>query len=149
MKAVNPYLNFAGNTEEAFKFYQSVFGGELQIARFKDFGGNSMGVPDQDLDKIANVALPLGKDTILMGTDTLESLGQKLIAGNNFSIALEAGSEEEAEQVFNALADGGKVVMPLERTEWAEKYGMCTDKFGVQWMMNYTGNVQFSAGQGA
>lgn len=89
MKSVNPYLNFNGNTEEAFRFYQTVFGGELQIICFSDFPDNSMGVPDKDLDKIANIALPLREDTMLMGTDTLESLGQTLTAGNNFSITLE------------------------------------------------------------
>jgi PhnB protein len=149
MKAVNPYLNFAGNTEEAFRFYQSVFGGELRIARFKDFPGNPMGVSDKDLDKIANVALPLLNDSMLMGTDMLECFGQKLTEGNNFSIALEADSAEEAEKLLNALADGGKVEMPLAKTEWAEKYGMCSDKFGVQWMVNYTGDVQFTGGQTA
>lgn len=147
MRAVNPYLNFAGNTEEAFKFYQTVFGGELQIVRFKDMGDNSMGVPDEDLDKVAHIALPLREGAMLMGTDTLESFGQSLTVGNNFSITIESESAEEAERLFNALSDGGNVGMPLEPTEWAEKYGMCTDKFGVQWMVNYTGNVQFAAGQ--
>jgi PhnB protein len=149
MKAVNPYLNFAGNTEEAFRFYHSVFGGELHIVRFRDFGGNAMGVPDKDLDKIAHIALPLLNGSMLMGTDTLESFGQKLTAGNNFSITLEGDSAEEAENLFNALAEGGNVGMALSKTEWAEKYGMCTDKFGVQWMVNYTGDVQFPGGPGA
>jgi PhnB protein len=146
MKAVNPYLNFDGNTEEAFRFYQTVFGGELQIVRFKDFDGNPMGVPDESLDKIAHIALPLSQNSMLMGTDTLESFGQELTMGNNFHITLEPESAEEAEKLFNALSDGGKVGMPLAKTEWAEKYGMCTDKFGVQWMVNYTGNVQFAGG---
>lgn len=143
MKAVSPYLNFAGNTEEAFRFYQSVFGGELQIVRFSDFPDNSMGVPDKDLDKIANIALSLVGDNMLMGTDTLESFGQELTVGNNFSITLETDTAEEAEELFNKLSDGGDVEMPLAETEWAEKYGMCTDKFGVQWMVNYTGNKTF------
>lgn len=143
MKAVNPYLNFPGNTEEAFRFYQTVFGGELQLVRFGDFPDNGMGVPDRDLDKIANVALPLGNDTTLMGTDALESLGHELNAGNNFSITLETDTAEEAERLFTGLAEGGKVTMPLAETQWAEKYGMCTDRFGIQWMFNYTGSRQF------
>jgi PhnB protein len=149
MKAVNPYLNFAGNTEQAFRFYQTVFGGELHIVRFKDFAENTMGVPEKDLDKIAHIALPLLNDSMLMGTDTLDSFGQKLTAGNNFSITLEADSAEEAEELFNALAERGKAEMPLAKTEWAEKYGMCTDQFGVKWMVNYTGDMQFPARQTA
>lgn len=143
MKSVNPYINFNGNTEEAFRFYQTVFGGELQIVRFSDFPDNSMGVPDEDLDKIANIALPLGNGTMLMGTDTLESLGQTLTAGDNFSITLETDTAEEAGELFNKLSDGGNIMMPMAETEWAEKYGMCTDKFGIQWMFNYTGNKNF------
>ncbi len=145
MKSVNPYLNFNGNAEEAFNFYRSVFGGEFpMILRFKDFGGDEMGVPKEDESKIAHIALPLGRDNMLMATDALESLGQSLTVGNNFYIMIGAESAEEAEQLFEALSDGGKVEMPLQQTEWAEKYGMCTDRFGVQWMISYEGNVQFS-----
>ncbi len=142
MKAVNPYLNFNGNTEEVFSFYQTVFGGELQIVRYKDLG-NNMGATGEDLNKIANIALPISGETMLMGTDTLESMGHTITAGNNFSITLETDTAEEAEELFNKLSDGGNVMMPLAETEWAEKYGMCTDKFGIQWMFNYTGNNNF------
>ena len=145
MNSVSPYLNFAGSTEEAFRFYQTVFGGELQIVRFGDFPGNSMGVPDEDAVKVAHAALPLTNGSLLMGTDTLASQGQELTPGNNISIALEAGSEEEAEKLFGALSAGGNAVMPLAKTEWAERYGMCIDRFGVQWMVNYTGSVEFAA----
>lgn len=144
MKKVEPYLNFAGNTEEAFTFYQSVFGGELSVVRFRDFPDNSMGVPEADLDKIAHIALPLG-DAMLMGSDVLESLGQSLKVGNNVYLHLETDDAEDAERVFKALAEGGKVEMSLQKTDWAETYGICTDKFGVQWMVSYTGSVRFSA----
>lgn len=143
MKSVNPYLNFNGNTEEAFEFYQSVFGGELQITRFKDMADN-MGATGEDLDKIANIVLPLSGDTVLMGTDILDSMDQKLTIGNNFSITLEVDSADEAEELFNKLSDGGKIQMPLMETEWAERYGALTDKFGIQWMVNYTGDVDFA-----
>ena len=147
MNAVNPYLNFNGNTEEAFNFYRSVFGGEfLGVLRFRDFGESGMRVPEGDQDKIAHIALPLSKDTVLMGTDALESHGRTLMVGNNVYFNLEAESDEEAERLFNALSAGGRTEMPLQKTEWAEKYGICADKFGVQWMVNYTGKVQFSAG---
>lgn len=147
MKSVNPYLNFAGNTEEAFTFYKAVFGGDFtMVARYRDFGGNSMGVAEKDLDKIAHISLPLGKDTLLMGTDALESMGPSLTAGNNFSISIETESEAEADELFRRLSEGGRVDMPIGKTEWAEKFGGCADRFGVQWMINYTGNVRFSGG---
>jgi PhnB protein len=145
MRSANPYLNFKGNTEEAFNFYRSVFGGEFAaIFRFRDFGGSQMRVPEADLDKIAHIALPLGAGNMLMGTDTLESLGQTLTVGNNSYIMLEADSAEEARRVFAALSDGGRAEMPLQRTEWAEEYGICADRFGVQWMVSYTGDVDFA-----
>ncbi len=141
MKHANPYLNFAGNTEEAFRFYRSVFGGDFPVVlRFREFGP---GMDGPDGDKLAHIALPLGS-SMLMGTDALESHGRTLVAGNNFSIHLEAESAEEAQRLFDALSDGGSVTMPLAPTEWAEAYGMCSDRFGVQWMVNWTGRVEFT-----
>ena len=143
MKSVNPYLNFKGNTEEAFNFYRSVFGGEFAtVFRFKDFPDNPMKVPEQDLNKLAHIALPLGKGNMLMATDTLDGWGRPLTMGNNFYISIEPESAEEAQRLHAALSAGGKVEMPLQKTEWAEAYGICEDKFGVQWMVNYTGNVR-------
>jgi PhnB protein len=147
MNSVNPYLNLPGNAEEAFNFYKSVFGGEfVLLVRFGDFGEDAMGASPAERDKIAHISLPLGKGNILMGTDALEAHGKALNVGNNFYISLEAESLEEAESLFSALSSGGKVEMPLQKTEWAEGYGMCTDKFGVQWMLSYTGSVDFSLG---
>lgn len=143
MKKANSYLYFNGNTEEAFTFYKSVFGGDfLAVFRYEDFGDNAMGVPEAELDKIAHIALPLGENNMLMGTDALGS--RKVTSGNNFFIALEPETDEEADRIFAALSAGGQVTMPLERTEWAEKHGQCVDKFGIQWMVDYAGNVQFS-----
>lgn len=142
MLSVNPYLNFKGNTEEAFNFYRKVFGGEFRnVIRFREFGGKEMGIPEADLDRIAHIALPLGKDDMLMGTDVLESLGQTLNVGNNSYLNIDAESAEEADRLFRALAEGGSVEMALAQTQWAEKYGICADRYGVQWMINYTGNV--------
>ncbi|MGH7577225.1 MAG: VOC family protein [Longimicrobiales bacterium] len=150
MKAANPYLNFKGNTEEAFNFYKSVFGGELLgVARFRDFADNSMGVAEADLDKIAHIALPLGPHNLLMATDYVDSMPFPFVAGNNFSITIDTDSAEEAERLFNALAAGGEPGMPLQKTEWAELYGHLTDKFGVQWMVNYTGSVEFASASSA
>jgi PhnB protein len=144
MKVANPYLNFPGNTEEAFNFYRSVFGGEFtNVTRFRDMGGNGMGIADAELDRIANIGLPIGNGNVLMATDTVEGFGRPLNAGNNFYIALETDTAEEAENVFGRLVDGGEVEMPLQEVEWAEKYGSLRDRFGVQWMVMYTGDVKF------
>jgi PhnB protein len=142
MVTVNPYLNFSGNTEEAFNFYKSVFGGEfITLQRFKDTP-EAHRVPADELDKIMHVALPLGQGNILMATDALESMGHKLIPGNNFSLTVNAGSEAEADQLFNALAAGGQATVPLEKTFWGAYFGMLTDQFGIQWMVNYDYNQQ-------
>ena len=136
MAKLNPYLNFNGKTEEAFNFYKSVLGGEfLMMQRFKDTPhGDTMS--SEDRNKIMHVALPFGGN-IIMGTDTLESMGQKLVEGNNFSMSIDADSEEEANRLFNALSEGGKVEMPLQKTFWDAYFGMFSDKFGIQWMINY------------
>src|SRR5690554_4715624 len=134
MQSANPYLSFVGNTEEAFKVYQSIFGGEFtDVVRYQDLPDNSMGVSDREQEKIAHIALPLGNGNLLMGTDVVGTQREALNPGNNFYIALEADKREEAERVFNALAVGGKTQMPLQRTDWAEQFGICTDRFGVQW----------------
>lgn len=101
----------------------------------------SMPIDEKDQNKIAHVTLPLG-DTNLMGSDVLEAFGPAVSMGNNFSITLAPDSADEAEKVFKGLSEGGKVLMPLQKEFWAEKYGMCVDKFGVQWMINYEGNVE-------
>ena len=145
MKA-HPYLNFKGNAEEAFTFYRSVFGGEFtMLLRFRDFGGDTMGIPESEQHRIAHMTLPVG-DSLLMASDVVGSQDDSFSVGNNIYISLTADSAEEAERVFNGLAAGGRVEMPLQQTEWAEKYGICVDRFGIQWMMGYTGNVQFAGG---
>jgi PhnB protein len=137
MAAINPYLNFQGNTEEAFNFYKSVFGGEFAaVMRFKDMpeAGN---VAAQDQSKIMHIALPIGKGNILMATDMLESMGQKLEEGNNFSISLTADSKAEADKFFNGLSAGGAVEMPMATAPWGSYFGMFKDKFGIRWMASF------------
>jgi PhnB protein len=138
MATLNPYLNFNGNTEEAFNFYKSVFGGEfITLQRFKDTPMADK-IASADQDKIMHVALPIGQGNILMATDALESMGQKLAVGNNISLSLEVDSEAEADKLFGALGAGGQVTMPLEKAFWGAYFGMVTDKFGIQWMVNYS-----------
>lgn len=142
MRACNPYLNFNGNTEAAFNFYKSVFGGEFaMVMRFGDTG-EAAKVAEGDRDKIMHISLPIGKGNILMGTDSLESMGQHLTAGNNFYLSLSADSKEEADNIFGALSEGGKVEMAMADTFWGDYFGMCKDKYGTQWMMSYNENQQ-------
>jgi PhnB protein len=143
MATINPYLNFNGNTEEAFNFYKSVFGGEFAaVMRFKDMpqsegGCDGQQVSENELDKIMHIALPIGSSNILMATDMLESMGQTLIEGNNYSISINAESREEADKLFGGLSEDGKVEMPLADAFWGDYFGMLQDKFGVRWMVSY------------
>jgi PhnB protein len=140
MVAINPYLNFPGNTEEAFNFYKSVFGGEfMALQRFKDTPEADK-LPAGDQEKIMHVALPIGRGNILMATDALESMGQTLNMGNNFSLTINVDSKDEADNLFISLSAGGKVTMPLQDAFWGAYFGMLTDKFGIQWMVNYDYN---------
>lgn len=137
MKAINPYLIFNGNAEEAFTFYQSVFGGELEIVRFSDMPGME-NMRDQDKKKLAHVALEISENSqLLMASDATPGNEVNISANSNFYVTLEPESADEAENIFNSLSENGKVIMPLEKTDWAEKFAMFTDKYGIQWMINY------------
>jgi PhnB protein len=140
MATINPYLTFDGNCEEAFNFYKSIFGGEFPyIGRYKDMPSEHP-IPDSEKEKIMHVSLPISKETILMGSDSSGSFGHSTVAGNNFSLSVNTDTEEEARSVFEKLSAGGKVTMPLEKTFWNALFGMFTDKFGINWMVNYDYN---------
>jgi PhnB protein len=146
MATINPYIHFKGNTEEAFNFYKSIFGGEFaEVMRYKDVsqaeGCEGMQVAENDLEKICHIALPVGNGNVLMANDVLESMGQ-VSEINNFSLAASAESREDADKLFNELADGGKVEMPLADAFWGAYFGMCVDKFGIRWMLSYDYNKQ-------
>ena len=140
MATINPYLNFNGTTEEAFNFYKSVFGGEF--AAMQRYGEMppcpEMGaLPEDAREKIMHVALPIGEKNILMGTDALPSMGQKFTTGDNFSVCISAESKDEANKLFDGLSADGKITMPLADAFWGDYFGMLTDRFGVQWMVNF------------
>ncbi len=138
MATLNPYLNFAGNAEEAFIFYRSVFGSEFStIQRMKETPEGSK-FPKEEQNKIMHVALPIGKGNTLMASDVPESMGYKVAVGNNVSLSIEADSKEEAKKIFDGLSRGGKVRETLKDTFWGAYFGMLTDKFGILWMVNYT-----------
>jgi len=139
MTKLNTYLNFAGNTEEAFNFYKSVFGGEFtSVVRFKDMPMEGVSIPKMDENKIMHIGLPVGKDDVLMASDSLESLGQKLNQGNNVYISVHPESKEEADRIFEVLSAGGTIEMPIADQPWGDYYGSFQDKFGVMWMVNYS-----------
>jgi PhnB protein len=138
MPALNPYLNFNNNTEEVFNFYKSVFGGEFaMVMRFKDIPAEFKGPAHED-NKIMHISLPIGGG-VLMGSDVPEAMG-KVVEGNNFQLSLSPSSKEEADKLFNGLSAGGKVTMPMSDSFWGAYFGMCVDKFGINWMINYDAN---------
>ncbi|MDB5282627.1 MAG: glyoxalase [Bacteroidota bacterium] len=136
MAALNPYLGFGGNCEEAFNFYKTVFGGEFQtIMRYKEVPAD-MPMPPTEGEKLVHISLPIGKGTILMGSDKPSSMGP-VTTGDNFTISITTESNEETTSLFKGLSAGGKVTMPLAKTFYSENFGMLVDKFGVQWMVNF------------
>ena len=137
MATINPYLNFNGNTEEAFLFYKSVFGGTFtKLQRFKEIPGGPELPPDAQ-DKIMFISLPIGHGSVLMATDAIESMGQILQEGNNHYISIETESKEEANKLFYALSAEGEIEMEIGDAFWGAYFGMFRDKFGIQWMVNY------------
>ena len=142
MATVGTYLNFPGNTEEAFNFYKSVFGGEFAggISRFSEIpqAPDAPPIPAEDKNLVMHIALPILNGHMLMGTDAPESLGFKVNFGNNIYITLQTDSREENRQLFFALSKDGKVEQELQDMFWGDYYGSCEDKFGVHWMFNYS-----------
>jgi PhnB protein len=135
MATINPYLNFNGNCEEAFNFYKSVFGGEFtDFQRFKEAPSDTQ-MPEAEGEWIMHVALHIGDDNFLMGSDSPSSQG-KVTLGDNVQISISTEVDEETDRLFNGLSEGGQVTMPLEKTFWGARFGMCIDKFGIYWMIN-------------
>lgn len=139
MSKVAIYLNFMGKTEEAFNHYKTVFGTEfsMPIMRIKDLPPSPEGpaFTEQDMNCVMHVALPITGGTELMGTDMLESMGQKLVVGNNTTISLQLDSREEADKMYNALSDGGTDKAAMREEFWGY-WGCCLDKYGIRWMFN-------------
>lgn len=140
MARVSTYLNFPRNTEEAFNFYKTVFGTEFNgaISRFGSTPPQEGMPPLSDADKnlVLHIELPIIGGHMLMGTDAPESFGFTVNKGNNVHIMIEPDSKTDADKIFAALAEEGSITMPLQDMFWGAYYGSCTDKFGVQWMIN-------------
>ena len=140
MARTSTYLNFPRNTEAAFNFYKSVFGGDYVggVARFGDIPAQKGAPPLAEADKnlIMHIELPILGGHVLMGTDAPESFGFTVNFGNNVFINLEPDSRADTDRLFAGLSAGGKVGMALQDMFWGAYFGSCTDKFGVQWMFN-------------
>ncbi len=141
MANVTTYLNFAGNTEEAFLFYQSIFGGEFSggIHRMGDMPPQEgqPPMPDHLKNMIMHISLQILGCHLIQGTDAPEEMGFKVNMGNNVYINLEPDTREETDRLFNALGEGGKVEMAMAEMFWGSYYGSLKDKFGLQWMFNF------------
>lgn len=134
---LNTYINFEDNCREAFEFYRSIFGGEFAfISTFREGPEEmeEMQIPEEHLDRIMHVSLPIG-DSVLMGSDTTSAFCAPLVVGNNFSISFEADSREHADEVFAKLSEGGSVMWPMADAFWGAYFGTCTDKFGINWQV--------------
>lgn len=139
MTTINPYLMFDGTCEKAFQFYHSVFGGETPM--YNKFGEMppQEGMPplsEEGKNRIMHVSLPISAETILMGSDIMPGM-EGFERGDGFQLSLGVNSREEALDLFTKLSENGKVTMPLEDTFWGAYFGMWTDQFGVDWMVNF------------
>jgi len=138
MPQLHPYLNFNGNCEEAFNHYRKIFGGEFQVfSRFSEMPpDNSFPLSDEDLKNVMHVSLPISNESVLMGSDQPAGMGQ-VQQGNAISISIGVDTEADADRVFTGLSEGGNIIMPLARTFWNSYFGMCEDRFGIQWMVSH------------
>ena len=137
MPTINPHLNYNGNAEEAFTFYKSVFGGEFsKITRLKDLESPDFLVDEKDANKIMYIALPIGNNT-LMANDVPSFLGKVNENENRSKISISASSKEEADKLFNGLAAGGQIEMPMSDSPWGSYFGMLRDKYGIEWMVDF------------
>jgi len=131
---LNPYLNFRGDARAAMEFYHSIFGGELTLSTFADYHASE----DPEVkDKIMHGELVAKGGMTIMGSDTPNSI--ELTGGNSFSVSLNGDDEAELRRYWDGLSAGATITMPLEKAMWGDTFGMCTDKFGVSWLVNITG----------
>jgi PhnB protein len=141
MRAVNPWINFNGNAEEAFTFYKSVFGGEFaKIVRFSDLASDEFQVAESEARKIMHIALPIGKHNVLIANDVPEFMGRVSEKENRSKILVSAESREEADKIFNGLSAGGDVEGPIGEGPWGTYAGMFRDKYGIEWIVEFDPN---------
>lgn len=137
MALINPHVNFNGNAEEAFNFYKSVFGGEFtKIIRFKEINSEAYPVPDSELEKIMHIELPIGKSA-LMANDVPTAMGRVSEEENRSKIFVKAETRDEAHNLFNGLAAGGSVEVPITDSPEGTSFAMFRDKYGIEWMISF------------
>ncbi len=134
--SLNVYLRFNSDCRQAFEFYRSIFGGEFDIITTFGEGPPDFTVPEDERENIMHVSYQMGNMT-LMGSDTPSTFGHPTVMGNNFSLSYMPKSREEMDELFRKLSEGGNVTMPPADMFWGSYFGSCTDKFGVNWMLNY------------
>ena len=138
MRAINPWINFNGNAEEAFTFYKSVFGGEFaRIIRFKDLASAEFQVPDNEANRIMHIALPIGKHNVLIANDVPEFMGRVNENENRSKISVSAESREEADKIFTGLSAGGDIEGTIGDSPWGTYAGMFRDKYGIEWIVEF------------
>ncbi|HRD56866.1 MAG TPA: VOC family protein [Ferruginibacter sp.] len=139
MATINPYIHFNGNAEEAFNFYKSVFAGEFAtVVRFSDMPANpDFPMPENEAGKLAHIALPIGKGSMLMGSDTPSFMGKHNESETRSKISISTESKEEADKIFNGLSAGGQIEMPIADSPWGSYFGMFRDKYGIEWMIDF------------
>lgn len=138
MASIHPHIHFNGNTEEAFEFYRSVFGGEFtRLMRFSDLNSPEFSFPEEEQNKIMLVRLPIGGSTQLSGSDVPNFLGVVNEEENRSKITISADSKDEAEAIFDGLSAGGTIEMPLDEGPWGAYLGTFRDKYGIEWMVEY------------
>ena len=135
---INPYLIFNGQCEEAMNFYKSVFGGEFSdFNRYGDMPSSEENqIPDHQKNRIMHITFPISAETVLMASDA-HPLYPPVDFGHNISLSVGVDSKDRATQIFNGLAEGGKITMPISDTFWGAYFGMLIDRFGISWMINY------------
>lgn len=138
MARLNPYLNFDGKAEEAFQFYRSVFGGDFTALHKIGNAPGCENLSEEEKNRIMHVALPIDQHTTLMASDTIPSAGHVLKQGNSVHLSLHPDSREEADRLFNSLSANGQVEMAMQDTFWGAYFGSFTDKYGINWMINYS-----------
>lgn len=140
MSTLNPWINFNGNAEEAFIFYKSVFGGEFaKVVRFKDIASDEFPVPEKEANKIMYIALPVGKDNMLIANDVPEVMGKVNERENRSKILVKVESKEEVDRLFQVLSAGGEVEGAPGDSPWDSYAGMFRDKYGIEWIIEFPG----------